>query len=85
MLGCKALIAVRLILMLDCLIKLYGDFIRDDFIKDNSFTYLYSLNWYQFVQKKKSDIFTYILTCQSLLELTWLTSILCPKFEHNFN
>ena len=53
MLGCKALIAVRLILMLDCLIKLYGDFIRDDFIKDNSFTYLYSLNWYQFVQEKK--------------------------------
>ena len=50
---CKALIAVRLILMLDCLIKLYGDFIRDDFIKDNSFTHLYSLNWYQFVQEKK--------------------------------
>ena len=57
MLECKALIAVRLILMLDCLIKLYGDFICDDFIKDNSFTYLYSLNWYQFVQKK-SDIFS---------------------------
>ena len=53
MLGCKALIAVRLNLMLDCLIKLYGDFIRDDFIKDNSFTHLYSLNWYQFVQEKK--------------------------------